>query len=468
MNDINLKVNISYDNSNLSDEVSSGALYLFVMWGILLPLVALAGLVGNVLTILVLWRREMHSTTILYMRGLVITDTGILIGSVVTLTPIACANYLPCETSSYFKDNVYPFLHTPGYYIIMTLQQINVWITVSVSVERYIAICHPYRAARLISRKKTLAVILAIALFSLLYNLPHLFASTTTPCGGERTKRRVDNDDPVDDTDVISVADKGFEYSLKNPSIHDQTGLYLALPSTISPQILFPEQPPALLTAQPPNPASFSSSCVEVITTGFGLSSFYTFYRTIMYLIIIYVLPFVALLVLNSFLIRELMTMQKRNTNASRKEENEANLSLVLVLIVIVFILCQTPGLISQFDVIDVSVFLFWLGVSNLLFTTNSAVNFLIYTAFGRKFRRVLLRMFRRVSATKEFLRNRASSVSSSHAKFFHHTNANGHNLMEMSSFPLKSKERIKFVRDKLGTKAHTHASISTYGTSRV
>lgn len=89
INEINFKVNVTYGDSSLSDENSAEMkLFMFIVWGIILPLVAAVGLVGNILTILVLWRREMHSTTILYLRGMVISDTGILIGSVITLSPV--------------------------------------------------------------------------------------------------------------------------------------------------------------------------------------------------------------------------------------------------------------------------------------------------------------------------------------------------------------------------------------------
>lgn len=79
MAEINLKINLSYgDNDFLESTSVSRSSYLvqFLCWGIFLPIVALVGVVGNALTIVVLWRREMQSTTILYLRGLVITDTG--------------------------------------------------------------------------------------------------------------------------------------------------------------------------------------------------------------------------------------------------------------------------------------------------------------------------------------------------------------------------------------------------------
>lgn len=292
----------------------------------------------------------------------------------------SCANYVHGEASEYFQEHVYPVIHTPGYYIIMTLQQCNVWITVSVSIERYIAICHPFRAARLITRKKTIIVIISIVIVSLIYNIPHLLATTAIPCRTSSTTS------PPTETKVTVV--------------NSDTDLYDLVLSSI------PATPiSANTTESPPDPAS---SCLEVITTAFGYTEFYTTYRTIMYSIIIYVIPFLALLIINSFLIKELMAMQQRRSGTNIHEENEANLSMVLVLIVIVFIFCQTPGLISQFDMINRDAFVYWLAISNLLFTTNSAVNFLIYTAFGRKFRRVLMRVFRHIFQT-----NRRQSQSS-------------------------------------------------------
>ncbi|CAG5123016.1 unnamed protein product [Candidula unifasciata] len=370
INEINFKVNVTYGDTSLSDENSPEIrLFMFITWGIILPLVAVAGLVGNILTILVLWRREMHSTTILYLRGMVISDTGILIGSVITLTPLSCANYLQEEGSNYFKDVIYPVIHTPGYYIMMALQQCNVWITVSVSVERYIAICHPFRAARLITRRKTIIVLISVIIISLIYNIPHIFATRVSPCGNSHA--------PTAPADVKATV------MINSVNILGSN----ATTTSARPLIM-------LTTTQKASPPH---QCLELATTEFGQTFMYLKYRTVMYSIIIYIIPLTALVILNFFLIKELMVMQRKRSGTNIHDENEANLSLVLVLIVIVFICCQTPGLVSQFDLIPVDIFIYYLTFSNLLFTLNSAVNFLIYTAFGRKFRRVLLRVFRHI-----------------------------------------------------------------------
>ncbi|XP_076458304.1 FMRFamide receptor-like [Babylonia areolata] len=330
MAEIQLKINLSYGDDFMSAAVTRDTLlWQFICWGIFLPVVALVGLVGNALTIVVLWRKEMQSTTILYLRALVITDTGILLSAAIVLTPFACANYLHNEALRYFSENIYPVIYTPINYIVMTLQACNVWITVSVSVERYIAICHPFRATRLCTRRKTLIVIASITLVSVLYNIPRMFATYAREC------------------------QEG-----------EQSG----------------------------------GSCYYLADTDLGRAYWYkTVYFSILYTILIFVIPLAALFILNVFLIQELMRMQRRRSGTNIHDENEANLSLILVLIVVVFILCQSPGLVSQFDIFHFATFLKWIAVSNVLFVINSAVNFLIYTAFGSKFRKVLLRVFRRL-----------------------------------------------------------------------
>lgn len=280
----------------------------------------------------------------------------------------SCANYLHLDGANYFLDIIYPVIHTPGYYIMMALQQCNVWITVSVSVERYIAICHPFRAARLITRRKTFIVLISVIIISLVYNIPHIFATRVSACSDTHP----------------ATPPPGTKVTVMNAA----TGLGWNTTTTTA-------RPLILLTTTPK--AATPHACLEVSSTDFGQTHIYLKYRTVMYSIIIYIIPLTALVILNFFLIKELMVMQQKRSGTNIHDENEANLSLVLVLIVIVFICCQTPGLVSQFDLIPVEMFMYYLTFSNLLFTLNSAVNFLIYTAFGRKFRRVLLRVFRHI-----------------------------------------------------------------------
>lgn len=323
MDEINFRINLTYGrdgNPSVLDKNREAYLFHFIFWGIIVPIIVLFGLIGNILTIIVLWRKEMHSTTVFYLRALVVTDTAILVLAFITLTPLSLSNYT--KTLEKFKEIVYPIIFTPCNYMVMTVQAINVWITVSVTIERYVAICHPFTSVRLLTRCKALVVIGTITVLSILYNLPRLFA-----------------------TEAIKNEDNGF-YNLSE--------------------------------------------------TSFGRSNLYMqVYSGFMYSILIFIIPLCVLFVLNVLLIVELMRMRRRRTGLNIEEDNEANMSRVLVLIVVIFIVCQTPGLIAQFNFLSETVLLKWLAISNTLFVLNSSVNFLVYTAVGRKFRKVLLRTFR-------------------------------------------------------------------------
>lgn len=321
--ELNFRINISYrDQEYIQDKQQHDTEELmFVFWGILIPIIALVGIIGNTLTILVLWRREMKSTTIYFLRTLVVTDMGIICGGVMGLSIIAVTQRDPDMWR--FNDVVYPHIYTPINYLVMTLQMINVWVTVAVTVERYIAICHPFRSVRLLKKRNAFIMIGSICVTSVLYNIPRCLAYT----------------------------------------VHSE-----------------------------PCP---HGTCYSVISSDFGKTIFFTDWFSIwLYLCIIYIIPFVILSVLNSLLIIELMRMRRRRLVTNERENSETNMSVVLVLIVVVFIICQTPGLVSQFQFFDPMVLLKFTCISNTLFILNSSVNFLIYTAVGKKFRKVLLKTF--------------------------------------------------------------------------
>ncbi|KAL3876918.1 hypothetical protein ACJMK2_034699 [Sinanodonta woodiana] len=324
IDEVNFKVNLSYGNNEyLQDDGTKARQLMFIFWGIMIPIISGIGVIGNILTIIVLWRREMQSTTIYFLRTLVITDTGIIIGACIGLTTVAITQLNP--NMWLYTDVIYPKIYTPTNFIVMSLQMINVWVTVAVSVERFIAICIPFYAVKICNKRNAFITLLIIVWVSIAYNIPRCFATTFHECGA--------------------------------PDMRE---------------------------------------CFAIVTTSFGKDYFFSkVYSVWMYMVLIYIVPLLALGVLNTLLVVELMKMRKRRIGTSIQDDNEANMALVLIIIVLVFIFCQTPGLVAQFEFLEPDVFLNWLCISNTLFVLNSSVNFLIYTAVGRRFRKVLLRVFR-------------------------------------------------------------------------
>ncbi|KAH3779208.1 hypothetical protein DPMN_180690 [Dreissena polymorpha] len=315
VSELNLQVNISVGGVPFKQDKH----LMFIFWGIILPVIGSFGLIGNMLNIIVLFRREMKSTTVYFLRTLVLTDTGIIVGCILGLSSISITQLHPDNPAmNYYTHVIYPHMYTPINFIVMALQFTNVWVTVAVTIERYIAICHPFSADFVRNKRNTFILIGCICVIAIAYNIPRCFATKVTECDnrtecvtscvGNRSECRsgaMPNVTECDNiTDCITPCDDNKRY------------------------------------------------CLSLVTTDLGRTEGYEqYYSVYAYMVVIYIVPLVILIILNILLIIELMRMRKRRsaTFPSPNENSETNMSIVLILIVVVFILCQTPGLVAQF-----------------------------------------------------------------------------------------------------------------------
>ncbi|KAK3098860.1 hypothetical protein FSP39_023800 [Pinctada imbricata] len=282
------------------------------------------GLVGNSLTIIVLTRRTMHSSTNCYLLALAIWDAFVLIGTLFLIT-------LP-EVSESFRDIVQPYIIVYVYPFALTAHMATLWLTVSFTVERYIAVCHPLKAARMCTIARARIVIICVSVVSFMYNLT-----------------------------------RWFEYE-----IH-QTYSNITNSTIVRPRKTY---------------LSKSEIYREV----------YFFW---LYLFIMFFIPLTSLAILNSFLILAVKKSQQQRKDMNVRQSRENNVTIMLVSVVIVFMICQVPALIYNtawaIDNKIVTTRYEWEVLStvrNFMVTLNSCVNFILYCAFGQKFRRTFVRTF--------------------------------------------------------------------------
>ncbi|XP_069130381.1 FMRFamide receptor-like [Argopecten irradians] len=314
--------------------------FLFVIYVVLLPSVALLGMVGNVLTMVVLWSKRMQSTTTLFLRGLVLTDVGVIIVLTIAITPFAVG--IHGKTIPLYVYSIYPRLYVPFDFLAMAVQQCNVWILVSVSVERYIAVCHPLKAAYYRTRRKTIITLVLLTVSSGVYNVPRLFGTVALPV--QCTLPELD----------------GF-------------------------------------TCYEIGPTEFGNN--------FFYKDVYKvwMYAIVIYLLPLITMSVINVLIIRE-LIR--MRSRRRDlATYCHQQQKEDNVTLVLVLIMTVFILCQTLAFFNQIDALfdDKVAQENYIAVISFLYVVNSSVNFLIYVLVGKKFRHVFFALCRRYRRRSKF-----------------------------------------------------------------
>ena len=111
------------------------------------------------------------------------------------------------------------------------------------------------------------------------------------------------------------------------------------------------------------------------------------------------VLPLFTLTYVNIRLIKVLKAGRRiRMEMVNQRQQNDNNVTIVLIIVVVVFIICQVPAVVGKAllhvmskDASLCGGYHFYLRpVANTLVVLNSAVNFVIYVLFNKRFRHVL------------------------------------------------------------------------------
>ena len=222
---------------------------------------------------------------------------------------------------------IYPYLLAYLMPLALTAQTATIWVTVLVAVTRYIAICLPFRASRWCIVSKAKKQLAFVLLFAVLYNIPKYI------------EYRI----------VYNTNDNGTTYIA---TATDSTLLY------------------------------------------------YIVYDNILYFIFILALPVFILMLLNIRMIKALNAFRrKRMEMQSVGQQQDNDITFVLIIIVTVIIICQVPALINRVmwtvtpdEARRCGGFQFYLShIANMLVIFNSAINFVIYVLFNKRFRLVLV-----------------------------------------------------------------------------
>lgn len=302
-----------------------------VMFPVIMPILLVLGIIGNSLTIAVLWHKTMKtSTTILLFRGLVVTDMAVAIIWSINGISEYYLFQIP-EGHSDYLDVFYPRVYIGYLYLIYVFRGINIWITITLCIERFIFVC-VYQKANVLCTQKRIKIILAlIVCFFAVFSIQQLieFTPTSYNCNGK-----------VCYINYFTEVGKAFYYS-KVPFWFNML-MYNIIPT--------------------------------LVLIGFSIP-------------IIYKLCMV-------YRKRKNIMRTTQSGGGIQKKEVNVTVVLLLIVLFSVLSNLNGPYLVAVYVYnIYNSSFVYLICIFNGIVVLNSSVNFVIYGVVGERFRKILIKM---------------------------------------------------------------------------
>lgn len=155
-------------------------MFEFVAYGILLNVIGVFGILGNVISMIILSRPQMKSSINYLLIGLARCDTVLIITSIILFGLPVIYPATNCLFNYYFK--VYPLIAPVVYPIAMISQTVSVYLTLTVTLERFVAVCHPLQARSLCTYGRARAYVVAIIVFAVAYNITRFWEVRVEKC----------------------------------------------------------------------------------------------------------------------------------------------------------------------------------------------------------------------------------------------------------------------------------------------
>lgn len=124
----------------------------FITGLILYPTICIPGILANMITLIVLSKKNMLTSTNAFLSALAVSDSVKLFNDIIYFSVTLLSKTHKKEANIAF-GHIYPYAH----FIFNMSACISSWLTVAVAAERYIMVCHPARAKTTCTRSRAIA-----------------------------------------------------------------------------------------------------------------------------------------------------------------------------------------------------------------------------------------------------------------------------------------------------------------------
>lgn len=149
-------------------------LAVFINGEILYPCICIPGLLGNILTLVVLSKANMLSSTNAFLSALAVSDMVSLINDIIYFSVMVLSNSCP-DIAYHIYVHFYPFAH----FVFNIANSVSSWLTVSVAIERFLLVCFPAKSRTMCTRPRAIAGAVIINVVMLTVSMPYAFRYKT-------------------------------------------------------------------------------------------------------------------------------------------------------------------------------------------------------------------------------------------------------------------------------------------------
>ncbi|XP_049818518.1 sex peptide receptor-related protein 2-like isoform X2 [Aethina tumida] len=350
---------------------------------VLVPVVVCIGVIGQTISVMVLTRRRMRSSTNIYLSALAIAD--ILYNLFALL--LSFKHYPNIHDRKYA---LYWRFYGISHWICDAASSTSVWLTVSFTLERYIAVCHPIKGKVLCTESRAKSIISVVYIFCLLTTMSTTFEyqlslqeSCIEQCPPLKLHKTHHPHDALAMQSSITDTTKDQNSTVAADSFMDKNESF-----------------------------NMTTCCLKNITidteltnlgNNFTYSTFMAWYSAVFFCF----LPLVVIATFNCFLIRAVYYSQKTRRAMTNSQENisisnENRITVMLIGIVLLFLICQTPtaAYLIYMNVHQsktrrqLNISLIAGNIFNFMILLNTSFNFILYCVLSRKFRSTFKKLF--------------------------------------------------------------------------
>jgi len=152
--------------NSTNDAIATAEYYKWFMYGPVLVPIGTLGIIGNILSIIVFTRPSMKNSALnCILIALAIFDTLYLLSMTINK---GAKLTTPAVFHNGYAFILYPITNPIRYFSYLG----SIYMTVGLTLERYLSYCHSEKAKTLCTPKKAKLLIALVGLFSLIYNIP--------------------------------------------------------------------------------------------------------------------------------------------------------------------------------------------------------------------------------------------------------------------------------------------------------